>query len=806
MGAFDKLQSYSAQKGYNSDSTTQQNVESSTAEPDLFDLVDAKLFDSTSPTGYFLRAIHNKGYKVIEKAYFDSEGNKINEAKYGSLSDIEKQKYESEWIKSELCQALTTSGDQLIISSAGSGKTTALVFKIMLDIANGEATKLVQIPNGQSVRVVDSIFVGTFLKSGAEELKQRLGEEQRRYGYTETVDRINFGTLHAEFYRALVAMNVPVKIGDQKVLSGFLHECYKSFGVCRSGGGNLTNEDFQILDSIITYCRGRLDDQRYNHPSCGDYENLTPMFMDRIIASYNMKKVAAGISDFEDLQEMLYKYLYVTPNPAVQDFIANRYNYIYLDEFQDTSQIQYAILKFYARGRAKCNKLSIQSEGLPQGYFTGVETTGKIVAIGDPDQTIYTWRGSDVNIISREFDIDFIPSISVLSRNYRCPENILVPITRSITINPRAYDFPIQSARVGGEFNAYHFASIQTMLSQLSKDIEKDMSEGNSVAILCRTNFDGVIPAFMLEMEHKYQFSISSDLMTLSSPLPRKILSVSSLFTERTTKGVQSALELFVYRGAAWKIKELIQTLKNDDSQGNKISIWTLDERDIEYSCPEILPVVRAIKQIILNPDGTRNRQKELEGLKFVYKYLKVNTYGGDSAFCESARAYIDALLYLLDSKDFESVFDFQEEVNTYNDRLKAKVNKKKAPISIVTVHEFKGKEKDSTYVWNDSDNVFPSSKTDIFDENQMEEERRVHYIACTRAKKRNTIYSIKGKEGIFLKEMGVDLIDPVPITGSLRKSSSLGEQSPSDMLREEEENLAKALEGVKFDDDFPML
>ena len=802
MSAFDKLQNYSAKQGYHSDSEQYNNVENS--DDDLFDKVDKELFDKTTPTGYFLRAIHKNGYKVIEMAYFDKEGNKINEAKYNSLSDSEKENYVGELIKSELCEALTTSGDQLIISSAGSGKTTALIFKIMLDIANGEATKLVQVPNGSTVRVVDSIFVGTFLKSGAEELKTRLAEEQRRYGYVVTANNISFGTLHAEFYRALIAMNVPIKIGDSKVLAGFLHECYKSFGVCRSGGAPLTSEDFQVLDSIITYCRGRLDEKRYNHPSCSDYENMTPTFIDRIIASYNMKKVAAGISDFEDLQDLLYKYLYVTPNPAVQEFIANRYNYIYLDEFQDTSQIQYAILKFYARGRLKCNKLSIQSEDLPQGYYTGVETTGKIVAIGDPDQTIYTWRGSDVNIISRDFDSDFIPSISVLSRNYRCPENILAPITKSITINPRAYDFPIQAARVGGEFNAYHFTSVQNMLNQLSKDIDKDMSEGNSVAILCRTNFDGVIPAFMLEMEHKYQFSISSDLMTLSSPLPRKILSVTSLFTERTTKGVQNALELFVFRGLAWKIRELIQTLKNDDSQGNKVSIWTLNERDIEYSCPEILPIVQAIKKIILNPDGTRNRQKEIDGLKFVYKYLKVNTYGGDSAYCESARAYIDAMLYLLDSKDFDSVFDFQEEVNTYNDRLKARINKKKALISIVTVHEFKGKERDSTYVWNDSDNVYPPSKTNIEDESQVEEERRVHYIACTRAKKRNSIYSIKGKEGLFLKEMGVDLVDPIPITGALRKSVSIDGLSPSDLLKEEEDNLAKALEGIKFSDEIP--
>lgn len=1110
MSAFDKLQNYSARDRFENQNNESKTEVSSQVQcdEDLFDSVDSKLFDKKSPTGYFLRAIHKNGYKVIENVYISKDGSKINEDRYLALPDSEKDLYTCKLVKSELCEALTTSGDQLIISSAGSGKalenstlvrtskgdkpigkltledevigsdlkphkiigifpqpekkrayqittgdgsklkscgehlwtlmsgrtlttkelfnerysaecdtpritplknfgsllfanefltdeekvivflssfnafsimnerdilasmseksdasiesflksfnylkgfydlserpefseedlgfvlerslrlgryfiknlkvkgdsncttlytelfevtlnfiggriscvynpiiykdclsnrervrylllkglslvdddkfdyyieqgksyiesgyfnyitdiketdeyldmtciqidaedklyllscgvlthnTTALVFKIMLDIINGEATKVVQIPNGTPVRVVDSIFVGTFLNSGAKELEERLKAEQRRYGYDVTADRINFGTLHAEFYRALVAMGVEVKIGDSTDLRNMLQSSIKAMGVERvSGSGSLTSEDFLIIESIVTYCRGRLDNQRYNHPSVKDYTNLTPTFLDTIINSYSQKKKQAKVMDFEDLQELLYKYLYVTPNKNVQDFISSRYNYIYLDEFQDTSQIQYAILKFYARGRAKCNRLSIQSEDLPQGYYTGEETRGKIVAIGDPDQTIYSWRGSDINIISQDFDRDFAPCVSILSRNYRCPENILAPIEKSIKVNSRSYDFPIQAAKTGGELYAYHFTSMKHMISQLAKDIERDMNDNMSIAILCRTNFNGVIPAIMLEMEHKYKFSISSDQMTLNSPLPRKILSMTSLFTERTTKGVQNALETFVFRGSAWKIKSLVQTLKNDDSNSKRTSIWTMDERDIAYSCPEILDFVRAVKSIILDEKGNRVQAKELEALRYIYKYMKATVYGGDSAYCESARAYIDVMLFMLDEKKFESVFEFQEEINNYNERLKGRVNAKNVKISIVTVHEFKGKERDSTYIWNDSDMVFPTSKTDIFDVAQVEEERRVHYIACTRARKRNTIYSIKGKEGMFLKEMDVSLVDPVPIHGVLNIKAS----DASEAYAQEQENLDKLLSEFDFDDSMPM-
>ena len=74
--------------------------------------------------------------------------------------------------------------------------------------------------------------------------------------------------------------------------------------------------------------------------------------------------------------------------------------------------------------------------------------------------------------------------------------------------------------------------------------------------------------------------------------------------------------------------------------------------------------------------------------------------------------------------------------------------------VNIITVHESKGKEYDSVYIWNDSEDVFPSIKCNIDDEEQLAEERRVHYIACTRAKKKSTILTMNGSVGMFVREM----------------------------------------------------
>lgn len=659
------------------------------------------VFDLNTPEGVFLHLIHKNGFKM----------------------------YEDDGTFTELHKVLTTSGNQKIQAIAGSGKTTSLIFKIMHDIVTGESMRNQTLPNGNTVRIVDNVFVGTFLRSGANELSQKLAKWQSALGYTVTATQVNFGTLHAEFKRCLNAMGVATPIGKDGVLSGLLRKAINSCSITRDGK-DLKAEDYKIIESILMYYRGRLDQKRYQHPSAMDY-NLTPSIIELLDRQYKQLKVAEGVMDFEDLQELLYKYLYVTPNPAVQDFCANRYNYIYLDEFQDTSQIQYAILKFYARDFAK-------EADRPR--------KGKIVVVGDVEQCIYSFRGSCIEVMHEMFDKDFDAVNNSLSKNYRCPSNILNPVKDSINLNLEAKGIEIIPARDGGIFRATSFTGITQMLRQLERDIDEDMNENLSVGILCRTNYDGMIPALYLEMLGKYRFSVSSEAMTLSSPLPKRMLRVGKLFTEKGTPAVKDVLTMFVSGYNQRIVKEIADVMKM-----NRLTIWTLPEEDLKYSCYELYEVIMGFKQM---------REKlgdDIKMLHYIYWFLRENVYGGDSAYCESVRACIDVIRFFLKEKSFSSVREFLEEMEDLNDRLEARVGKN-YPISIATVHEFKGKERDSIYVWNDSDGVFPSNKTDIENYEQLSEERRVHYIACTRARKKSSIYTKAGSIGMFLREMDCEV------------------------------------------------
>ena len=654
--------------------------------------------------------------------------------------------YNKHFTKTELYDLLVTQGNQCINAIAGAGKTTALVFKVMYDILSGDATRLEQIPSGMSVRVVDKVWVCTFLKSGSQELKDSLIEWQMKLGYPTSADQVVFSTLDAEFKRCLNQMGVVTNIGTQQQLQSLLKKAIDSCGITRDGAP-LINEDYNIISTIVTYYRGRITNDKYNHPSCKDY-HIMPAMLRSLVAQYATLRHAAGIMDFDEIQELLYKYLYETPNKNVQDFVANRYNYIYLDEFQDTSQKQYEILKFYARGHLGFNTMDFISPSEEEKIlYTGQETKGKIVAIGDPSQCIYSFRGSDSRILTELFDKDFKPTLSRLSVNWRCPANILNPIVPSIHKNSDSANQRITAAKQGGEFNAYRFPNFQKMVDYLCEEVTKDIENNMSVAILCRTNYDGVIPAFVLQSSKTYfDFGISSESMTMASSLPRKILGITSLLLEKSTVAVKESLDLLVPRHSRYMLHKLTDTLKT-----NNCSIWDLPLEDIAYSCPESLYDFVKTISVVLKPNGKRDSSRNILALKEIYKYYSLNVFNTNSVYNQSARSYIDTLLYLLESGNYKNLLDFEDDLDSFNIKLQGRIGKLKAPIQIATVHESKGKEYDSVYIWNDCEGSFPSSKCNMNDEFEVGEERRIHYIACTRAKKKSSIFTIDGKVSMFV-------------------------------------------------------
>ena len=207
----------------------------------------------------------------------------------------------------------------------------------------------------------------------------------------------------------------------------------------------------------------------------------------------------------------------------------------------------------------------------------------------------------------------------------------------------------------------------------------------------------------------------------------------------------------------------MIATLK-----GSNKGIWDVPMTDIHYSCPSIEPFVTYMESLYFT-NGKKDKSKEMLALRGLYVWLHDRVYTGQSTYAESARAYLETILYILDSAEFDGIYDFIEEMDFIGEKLKGKVGKEKAPITIATVHESKGKEYDSVYVWNVIDGQFPSNKTNMNNINDLEEERRIFYIACTRAKKREHIYTVQGRHSMFLDEMDIELKNPISPSVTLK-------------------------------------
>lgn len=682
------------------------------------------------------------------------------------LLDIEKVGFNM----SQMGDVIRTRGNQLVISCAGSGKTTTLVFKILYDLKTGYATRLVETAVGGQVRVTDKIWVSTFLNSGAEELRASFKRWSSKLGIPDVSEAIQFSTIHAEFLRALKQFGFNKMIIDGGLNSKYLKEVVGGYHLKNEFGNALNADNYRDLEGALTYTRNRLDDKRYEKDIYDDL-GISGTLVDAILMGWKQKRMENGYIDFDDVQELIYAECYEKGNEKLIEFLSKRYNFLYIDEFQDTSQLQYEVLKLYCRS---CKQ---------------------IFAIGDDDQTIYTWRGSDNSIITKSFARDFDPVINQLAINYRCPSNILNAVIPSIQQNKNRYEKPLESNNEGGEVRILEGYSYTDMVEKLVDGVCADLNKGQTVAILCRVNTDGLLPAMMLDKINKFAFSISGEGMTMQSYIGTTALAIIKLFTERSTPAVKRALGCLTWDNLA--LNNLMGVCKS-----NKVSIWTVDAKDLAYSCP-------GIAERILMWRSVRESRGDIQALKYVLTDYRTRVFVKDSQFNLVMRSVLSAVESLLDYSGCESAEEFLYDLEYMNERLKGRLRNDRCFVKIVTVHEFKGKEADSVYIWNDSEDVFPVKKSTDTEEG-IEEERRIHYIACTRAKKKSTIVYLRGHKGMFVHEMDLSDAEVLNGTKSIVGTLKINLEEEGNMRRfinsqpDEDEIEGKIIPGVNapcFDD-----
>lgn len=627
----------------------------------------------------------------------------------------------------------TTDGPMLVIAGAGSGKTKVLTTKIALLMAKGVNP--------------DRILALTFTKKAAEEMRERIialgGEEARR---------ICMGTFHSVFIRFLrmyadrIYFPNNFTILDEDDSMGCLKRCIDEIiGQDRPPKESWTKEMTayfkeqderykpKFLHSVFSLCKNELvTPEKYNStPERTEKDKIAKRpLAGKIFTQYRDVCHRMAMMDFDDI--LLYTDMLLANNPDVQKSLSSMFDYILVDEYQDTNVAQYSILR----------RLSQDNRNL--------------CVVGDDSQSIYAFRGARIENILR-FPKDY-PGCRVikLEKNYRSTKNIVNAANNLIKNNESRLDKTCFTEGLNG--SPIHIVLTDTEVDEATDIVEtiseKCREQGKSYsdfAVLYRTNA---------------QSRVLEDAM-VRARIPYMIYSGTSFFERAEVKDLMAYFKLCVNPYDDESFKRVV----NKPVRGfGQTAMKKLQEIATAWG----MPMWEAANNPSIALCGFTS--KALQGLgefcsqvwDFRQKSISSPAYETAAYISDKVGFYGD---YMLEGdedslKRADNIRELVDSVKAYEDDA-AKDGTEESPslagylqnalllsnadtssddknkVSMMTVHCAKGLEFDTVFIAGVERYLFPLEidKTAF----EREEERRLFYVAMTRAK--NDLYITRAKK-----------------------------------------------------------
>lgn len=570
-------------------------------------------------------------------------------------------------------------GPVMCIAGPGSGKTLTIVHRLinMIQQHNIEPT---------------GILVVTFTRAAAVSMRKR---------FLQTVSgdeaKVNFGTFHSVFFQLL------------KRHMGYTSESIvkdeTSFQIILSLLGN----NDEVFSSNPDMIRSLLDEIAYVKSSRTPLSAFRSSVTDketfsRIYRGYNSSLEDLGLVDFEDMLNKTYELL--TENPDILRFWQNKFRYILVDEFQDINTVQYEITKLLAA---------------PEN---------NLFAVGDDDQSIYAFRGSTSEIMQK-FPSDF-PGTRVihLDTNYRCSGAILDAASKVIANNRNRFAKQLISYKdKGSKVIVKDFETDLKEHSYLAKLIAKELDEGaepSEIAVLCRTNSQcGAIAAGLVDAD--IPFHIKGNIPTIYDN--RYLVPVIACLRFLAGDFSRANFLQFCNKPVRYITRE---SLSEEDID--------LDELYRYYEENEKHYVSKNIRQLIYDLQVMRNLEP-YAAIRYIRRvvgyeeYLKTNLNLAGNRF-EEILEYLDELEQ--DAASYRSFASFLDHISEYRKKLEElKEVQPVSAVSLTTYHGCKGLEYDLVYMPDCVEGITPHRLS--VSPQEIEEERRMFYVAMTRA--RNKLY-----------------------------------------------------------------
>lgn len=613
-------------------------------------------------------------------------------------------------------------GSILILAGAGSGKTRTITYRIAHMIENVGISPY-------------SILAVTFTNKAAKEMRERVEELVGDIAKACTISTFHsFGMRLLRMYGKEVGYNSNFTIYDTDDQKRIVKAILKGQNLSINGV-KLTERDLVSMISKIKEQIKTLD----------EYSVMNKQIVE-VYDKYNRALLESNAMDFSDILLNTYKLL---QKSEILEKVQNKYKYIMIDEYQDTNNLQYKIIDLIAR------------------------KSSNLCVVGDENQSIYGFRGANIlNILNFENNYNNAKIIK-LEENYRSTTTILDAANELIKNNKSSKDKKLWTQNGKGD-----------LIKVLACDNARD--EVSRIIEIIKENHQNGIA--YRDMTILYRTNAQSRLFEegfLRYNIPHKVFGGVSFYSRAEIKDIIAYLSIIINPQDELNLQRIINVPKRKVGEKGI-------EKIITYARENNLNLLEALSHI-----------KEISGLTVVGKEKILEMYDiikelKDLSYTETASYIVQTLIDKIKYIDYikenysdaeariENIDEFKNSIlelenvvgelrlNEYLENVSLvsatdDLEEKSDYVKLMTIHNSKGLEFPIVFLVGFENEIFPGSRA-MFEEKEMEEERRLCYVALTRAEKKlylshATIRFVYGQDrlstpSVFLKEIPEKLLD----------------------------------------------
>ena len=607
----------------------------------------------------------------------------------------------------------------LVLAGPGSGKTTVITHR---------TKKLIE-EDGISP---SNILVITFTKAAAMEMQQRF--LQLMGGKRLPV---SFGTFHAVYFQILKyaynyrAENIIREEKKYEILRNIVHKTELDISD--------ENEFVANLISEISNVKGEMLDVAYYYS-----KNCPEEVFKKIFREYNDTLIRANLIDFDDMLVMCYELL--TKRKDILKLWQDKYRYILIDEFQDINRVQYEVIRLLAK---------------PQD---------NLFIVGDDDQSIYRFRGARPEIMLN-FEKDYPEAKKIiLDTNYRSTPEIVAAAGKLIRNNKKRFEKQIRAERENGSKPVIlPFDNVYKECNYILEEIEQLIAKGltyQDMAVLYRTNTN---PRTLLGklMEHNIPFCMKDVIPNLYDHfIAKDIIAYINAAVDFREKGVMKRGDML----------RLINRPKRYISR-DVFPRAEVNLEDVKRFYQDKGYVLERISKLEYDLAMIRN-MNPYAAIQYIRHGIGYEEYLTE--YAEYRRMKPEELYDVLEelseaAKPYKTYREWFKKIEEYGEELKKQARErqeKKDGITLATMHSSKGLEYRAVFIIDANETITPHKKALLPED--IEEERRLFYVAVTRAKDWLYICHCReryGKEtdvSRFVEEM-VSMLDELTVGQEIR-------------------------------------